>query len=65
LRAGPHLEQVVDDHVIAGLQSRQDRPVRADPVAGSHRNRLRLAFCIDDEDERRPLQSLHGYVKSK
>src|SRR4051794_5297754 len=50
-RARTHLEQVVDDHAVARLEAREDRPVAADPVAHSHRARLRLAVRVDDEDE--------------
>src|SRR6478672_2199873 len=43
---------------VTGAQSRQDRPVGSDPVAGAHGHRLRLSVRIDDEDERR-LLGLH------
>src|SRR5271170_3907600 len=48
---GLDLEQIVDDDPIAGVESRHDRPVRADPVPGLHRPRLGLAFGVDDEHQ--------------
>src|SRR5204862_5866231 len=45
-RAWTHLEQVVDDHAVARLEARQNRPVAADPVPHLHRPRLRLAVGV-------------------
>src|SRR5690349_23181625 len=60
-RAQAH--QVVDDHVLSGLQAVEHDPVAADPVAGADRALRRLALGADDPHVAPALVLLHGVLR--
>src|SRR5256885_14166822 len=57
-RARPQAPDVVDDHLVAGLQALEPDPVGADPAAGADLALHRLAIGAGDPDEA-PALVLH------
>ena len=49
--ARPHLEQIVDDDFVAGIEAGEDRPLLADPVSGRDRPRLDLPIGADNKNK--------------
>src|SRR5438309_10561971 len=51
----PNLEQVVENHSVAGLEPPEDHPIAAEPLSHLDRTRLGLVFAVEGKHQKRLL----------